>query len=81
MLAFLKPPIAVKGTGECSIGRTAGRGIEGAGEADLRKDGEEANEERRLWLRAGGFIGSAREVGVPGIEADGTGEAGAAPSN
>ena len=48
----------------------------GAGEADRRIDGEEPKEERRLWEIAGGFIGGASEVGVPGIEADGGGDAG-----
>ncbi len=53
---------------------TAGSGIEGAGEADLLTDGEEPNEDRRLWLIAlGGFIGRASVVGVPG--ADGAGDA------
>jgi hypothetical protein len=52
------------------MGMTAGRGIDGAGEADRRED---EKDERRLWLTTvGGFIGSVAEVGVPG--ADGTGE-------
>ena len=76
MLAFLapKPPLP-KGLGEFSIGLTAGKGMDGAGEADLRIEGDEPNDERRLCDMAGGFIGSARDVGVPGIE--GAGEAGA----
>ena len=77
MLVFLNPPRPENGIGECSIGRTAGKGIEGAGEADLRTDGEEAKDERRLCVNTGGFIGSAKDVGVPGIDADGAGEAGA----
>ena len=36
------------GFGEFSIGRTAGRGIDGAGEADLRIDAEEPKDDRRL---------------------------------
>lgn len=64
-----------KGLGEFSIGLTAGNGIEGAGDADLRMDGEDPNDERRLCETAGGFMGSAKEVGVPGM--DGAGEPGA----
>lgn len=58
------------------MGITAGNGIEGAGEADRRIDmaGEAApKDDLRLWLIVlGGFIGNAKEVGVPGH--DGTGE-------
>ncbi len=51
------------------MGITAGRGMEGAGDAERREE----KEDRRLWLMTlGGFIGKATEVGVPG--ADGTGE-------
>lgn len=58
------------------MGLTAGSGIEGAGEADLRTDGEaQPKDERRLCETGGGFIGRAREVGVPGI--DGAGDPGA----
>ena len=53
------------------MGRTAGRGIDGAGDAERRMDGDEPKEERRLCVIAGGFIGRAREVGVPGIEGEG----------
>lgn len=59
--------------GEDSIGLTAGRGRDGAGETDLLNEGDELNEERRLCENAGGFIGNGREVGVPGAE--GLGEA------
>ena len=79
MLAFFKLLKALKGKGECSIGLTAGSGIDGAGEADLRCEGDDAKEDLRLWVNAGGFIGRARDVGVPGMEADGAGEAGATP--
>jgi hypothetical protein len=76
MLAFLTPRPIVYGFGDGSIGMTAGRGIEGAGEADLRIDiaGDAApKEDRLLWLIVlGGFIGRARDVGVPGQ--DGTGD-------
>jgi len=49
MPAFLMVPLLIMyGLGECSIGRTAGRGIDGAGEAERRIDGEEPNDERRL---------------------------------
>ena len=76
MLAFLTPiPAPRYGFGEFSIGRTAGSGIDGAGDAERRMDGDEPKEERRLCVIAGGFIGSARDVGVPGIE--GAGDAGA----
>jgi hypothetical protein len=60
------------------MGLTAGKGIvDGAGDADLRIDGEDPNEDRRLCEITGGFIGKANDVGVPGIDADGTGEPGA----
>ena len=59
--------------GDASIGITAGNGSEGAGEADRRIDGDEPNDDRRLWLMTlGGFIGRVNVVGVPG--ADGAGE-------
>ena len=74
MLAFLTPN-APYGLGEFSMGLTAGSGSDGAGDADRRIDGEEPNEDRRLCEYAGGFMGRAREVGVPGIE--GAGDAGA----
>ena len=67
----------MKGRGEFSIGLTAGKGIDGAGDADLRRDGEDAKDDLRLCVNGGGFIGNAREVGVPGIDAEGAGEAGA----
>ena len=72
-LAFLIP-VTPNGFGEFSIGLTAGKGIDGAGEADRRIDGEEPKDERRLCEIAGGFMGSAKEEGVPGI--DGAGETG-----
>ena len=40
-------------------------------------DGDEPNEDRLLCEIAGGFIGKAKDVGVPGIEGEGAGEAGA----
>lgn len=42
--------------------------MDGAGEADRRIEGDDPKEERRLWDNAGGFIGNARDVGVPGID-------------
>lgn len=52
---------------------TAGSGIEGAGEAERRIDGEEPKDERRLCEVGGGcMVGRASDCGVPGI--DGTGE-------
>ena len=54
--------------------RTAGRGNEGAGEADLRNEGEDPKEDRRLWVRVGGgSIGRGVVNGVPGF--DGAGDA------
>lgn len=80
ILAFLIPiPLPKYGLGEFSIGRTAGNGIDGAGEAERRMEGEDPKEERRLWEMIGGFIGSAKEVGVPGME--GEGDAGASDAD
>ena len=55
-------------------GITAGSGREeGAGETDLCRETDDEKDERRLWVvGGGGFIGRARELGVPGI--DGIGE-------
>ena len=71
---MIESPIEALRLGEAvSIGRTAGNGREGAGEADRRKDGEEPKEDRRLCVSAvGGSIGGDVR-GVPG--ADGAGEA------
>jgi len=55
------------------FGMTAGRGMDGAGEADRRIDGDEPKDERRLCDVGGGcMVGRARDCGVPGI--DGTGD-------
>lgn len=55
------------------FGMTAGRGMDGAGEAERRMDGEEPKDERRLCEVGGGcIVGRASDWGVPGI--DGTGE-------
>lgn len=62
------------GFGECSMGRTAGSGIEGAGEADRRIAGDDPKDDRRLW-EVGGFMGF-RDDGVPGVEVIGIGEPG-----
>lgn len=71
-LAFLTPkPVLRKdgGLGDASIGMTAGRGMEGAGEGERREE----KDDLRLWLiTLGGFIGRGSELGVPGAE--GTGE-------
>ena len=51
---------------------TAGRGMDGAGEADRRIAGEELPKEERLLEEAGGGgIGRAEEAGVPGAEGAG----------
>jgi len=63
------------GFGDGSMGITAGKGIDGAGDTERREE----NDDLRLWLMTlGGFMGSATDVGVPG--ADGTGEAADPPS-
>lgn len=57
------------------LGITAGNGIDGAGDAERRMEGDDIapNDERRLFDVGGGCIaGKARDCGVPGIE--GTGE-------
>lgn len=74
MLVFLTPrPIAAFKLGDEISGRTAGRGREagGAGEADRRNEGEEPNDERRLWEMAGGSIGNGMVNGVPGFDGEG----------
>lgn len=52
-------------------GMTAGRGIDGLGETDLRIDCD-PNDDLRLCDVGGGFMGNASDCGVPG--ADGLGE-------
>lgn len=71
------------GLGDDSMGLTAGKGKDGAGDTDRRIDGEEPKDDRRLWLTAGGFIGKARAVGVPGVEGagDATASDGASATN
>lgn len=57
------------------FGMTAGRGMDGAGDAERRIDGDDIapKEERRLCDVGGGCMaGKAKDCGVPGI--DGTGE-------
>lgn len=60
------------GRGEAD-GMTAGRGIDGAGEHDRRFEGEALPKEDLLLcdVGGGGFIGRAREAGVPGAEGAG----------
>lgn len=71
-------PIAAFRLGDEISGRTAGKGKDGAGDADLRKEGEEPKDERRLWVIAGGgSIGRGVVKGVPGL--DGAGDAIGAP--
>ena len=80
MLAFLTPRLLIEnGLGEFSIGRTAGRGIDGAGDAERRTEGDEPKEERRLCEMMGGFIGNASDAGDGGIEV--AGDAGAREGN
>lgn len=70
MFVFLTP-IPRPGFGEAG-GITAGRGIDGAGDAERRNGEELPNEERLLWdVGSGGFMGSARDVGVPGVDGRG----------
>jgi len=70
-------PMAALRLGEDISGLTAGNGNDGAGEADLRKDGEDPNDDLRLEPMAGGSIGRGVVSGVPGF--DGAGEAIASP--
>ena len=82
MFAFLMPrpgPMPELRLGD-KEGMTAGNGREGAGETDRRIDGEEPKEDRRLCEVRGGFIATAKEVGVPGADGDGEPNAGAGPS-
>lgn len=59
-----KPPLIL---GDCGI--TAGSGIDGDGETDRRTDGVvEPKDDLLLWEVGGGFIGNAKEFGVPGAE-------------
>ena len=57
--------------GEKSIDFTAGSGRAGDGEVERRRDGDELKELRRLAVSIGGFIGSEKEVGVPGVDGAG----------
>lgn len=66
--AFRTPKLPMLG----EFGITAGSGIEGAGDADRRIEGEDPNEDLRLCEVGGGFMGRANDWGVPG--ADGTGD-------
>lgn len=59
--------------GEEISGRTAGKGSDGAGEAERRNEGDDPNEERRLEVIIGGSMGRGVVRGVPGFE--GAGEA------
>jgi hypothetical protein len=73
MLEFFTPILPRRFGDDDSSGFTAGKGREAAGEADLRIEGEDPKEERRLCDTRGGSIGRVVAViGVPGV--DGTGE-------
>lgn len=78
MLVFrTASPIAAFRLGDEISGRTAGKGREGAGEADRRMAGDEPKEDRLLDVVAGGSMGNGVVMGVPGFE--GAGEAMANP--
>lgn len=70
-------PMAAFRLGEDISGLIAGNGNDGAGDADLRKDGDDPNDDLRLEPIAGGSIGRGVVKGVPGF--DGAGEAIAKP--
>lgn len=70
-------PMAALRLGEEISGLTAGNGNDGAGDADLRKDGDDPKDDRRLEPIAGGSMGRGVARGVPGF--DGAGEAMASP--
>lgn len=70
-LAFFTPSPPNKLGDGTSSGLTAGSGIDGAGDADLRTEGEEPKEERRLNDTGGGSIGNRPVIGVPGVEGPG----------
>lgn len=63
--------------GEEISGRTAGKGSDGAGEADRRIAGDEPKDDRLLEAVRGGSMGKGVVMGVPGFE--GAGEAIARP--
>jgi hypothetical protein len=56
------------------MGLTAGKGKDGAGDADRRMDGDEPKEERRLWDTGGEIhleklaVGGQRKLSVFGLE-------------
>jgi len=52
-------------------GRTAGKGNEGAGDAERRNEGEDPNDDLRLPDTAGGSMGNGVVNGVPGLEGAG----------
>ena len=68
MLEFRAPsPPSTLGDGS-SIGLTAGKGSDGAGDAERRMDGEEPKEDRRLCDTGGGSMGRFDAIGVPGVD-------------
>lgn len=75
---FLTPrPIAAFRLGDEISARTAGKGNEGAGDAERLNEGEDPNDDLRLPDITGGSIGKGVVKGVPGLE--GAGEAIAKP--
>lgn len=72
MFVFLTAkPIAALRLGDDISARTAGKGREGAGDADRLNDGEDPNEDLRLPETTGGSIGRGVVSGVPGFEGAG----------
>ena len=72
MFVFLTPrPIAALRLGDEISGLTAGKGKEGAGDADRLKDGEDPKDDLRLPCMTGGSIGKGVVSGVPGFEGAG----------
>jgi hypothetical protein len=65
-------PIAAFRLGDEISARTAGKGNDGAGDADRLNEGDDPNDDLRL-ADAGGSIGKGVVRGVPGFE--GAGEA------
>lgn len=70
MFLTARPIAALRLGDEISL-ITAGSGSDGAGDADLRKDGDDPKDDRRLEANNGGSIGKGVVRGVPGLEGAG----------